>query len=140
MQTELKKSIGFRIGQAANLLNSSFNSELQAFGIAIEQRTTLEIIKYEDNVNQTKIAQILAKDKTTISRTLKALETKGYISKSNIDKRTNLIKLTPKGEEVLEATSKLVKDFRAKLAACMSEEEIDQFFNSLDKLTNTINE
>lgn len=140
MQTELKKSIGFRISQAANLLNSSFNHELQPFDIAIEQRATLEIIKYEENVTQTKIAHILAKDKTTISRTLKALETKGYISKKHLDKRTNLINLTPKGEEVLESSSKTVKDFRAKLIASMSQDEIDQFFNSLDKVIAALSE
>ena len=46
------------------------------------------------------IANILAKDKTTISRTLATLEKKGFILKKQIDKRTNLIELTNKLEEL----------------------------------------
>ena len=91
MAYELEKSIGFKINQTANKLNNKFNLLLQTYDIAPEQRATLEIIKYEKDVNQTKIAQILGKDKTTISRTLATLEKKGFISKIQIDKRTNQI-------------------------------------------------
>lgn len=76
MENELKKSIGYKLNQTVNYLNNSFNQVLNKHEIAIEQRATLEIIKYEKNVNQTMIAQILGKDKTTISRTLKTLEKK----------------------------------------------------------------
>lgn len=138
MENELQKSIGFKLNQTVNYLNSSFNQVLSVHEIAIEQRATLEIIKYEENVNQTKIAQILGKDKTTISRTLKTLEKKGYILKDEIDKRTNLIKLTSLGEEVFEKSSNDVRNFRTKIASTLSEEEISQLFNSLDKIMSSI--
>ncbi len=97
MSYELEKSLGFKINQTANKLNNKYNQLLQSFDIAPEQRATLEIIKYEADVNQTKIANILGKDKTTISRTLNTLENKNLITKSQINKRTNLIQLTQKG-------------------------------------------
>ena len=93
MAYDLEKSIGFKINQTANKINNKFNYILQSYDIAPEQRATLEIIKYEKDVNQTKIANILGKDKTTISRTLATLEKKALISKKQIDKRTNLIQL-----------------------------------------------
>lgn len=140
MENELKKSIGYKLNQTVNYLNNSFNQVLNKHEIAIEQRATLEIIKYEKNVNQTMIAQILGKDKTTISRTLKTLEKKGYISKNEMDKRTNLIKLTPLGEEVFQKSLDDVKNFRAKVASNLSKEEIEQLFKTLDKVISSTRE
>lgn len=140
METQLKQSIGFNINKTANLINSSFNLALQKHDIALEQRATLEIIKFEENVTQTKIAQILGKDKTTISRTLKTLEKKGYIKKEELDKRTYLIKLTKHGEDVLDESAQTVQDFRSKIASKLSQNEINQFFTSLEKVVMALSE
>ena len=59
MSYQLKNSIGFKINQTANKINNKFNNVLQKYKIAPEQRATLEIIKFEKDVNQTKIANIL---------------------------------------------------------------------------------
>jgi DNA-binding MarR family transcriptional regulator len=140
MQTQLKQSIGFNINKTANLINSSFNLALQQYDIALEQRATLEIIKFEENITQTKIAQILGKDKTTISRTLKTLEKKAFIKKEALDKRTYLIKLTKTGEEVLERSAQSVQNFRTKIASNLSQNEINQFFATLEKVLISLNE
>ncbi len=140
MSYELEKSLGFRINRTANKLNNKYNQILQAFDIAPEQRATLEIIKYESEVNQTKIANILGKDKTTISRTLNTLENKNLITKSQIDKRTNLIQLTKKGEEILNDSFLDVKEFRKKLTSKLSEEELNQLFSLLEKVVLSVEE
>lgn len=108
MEYVLKNSMGYRINKVANSINVQLNKILAQYDIAVEQRATLEIIKFEENVNQTMIAQLLGKDKTTISRSLLALEKKGLIIKNEIqnDKRVNVIKLTLKGEDILEKAKK----------------------------------
>lgn len=113
---------------------------LQPFNIAPEQRAALEIIKYESDVNQTKIATILGKDKTTISRTLNTLETKGFIKKSQKDKRTNLIEITPEGEDILDKCSVYVKGFRRNLGAKLNDEEINTLINLLEKVAISVEE
>ena len=138
MSYELEKSLGFKINQTANKLNNKYNQLLQSFDIAPEQRATLEIIKYEADVNQTKIANILGKDKTTISRTLNTLENKNLITKSQIDKRTNLIQLTQKGEDILNDSFSSVRDFRKKLTSNLSEEETTQLVSLLEKVALSV--
>ena len=138
MSYELEKSIGFKINQTANKLNNKYNQLLQSYDIAPEQRATLEIIKYEIDVNQTKIANILGKDKTTISRTLNTLENKSLITKSQIDKRTNLIQLTQKGEDILNNTSSSVKVFRKSLTSELSEDELTQLIFLLEKVAFSV--
>lgn len=134
MAYELEKSIGFKINQTANKLNSKYNKILQTYDIAPEQRATLEIIKYEKEVNQTMIAEILGKDKTTISRTLTTLEKKGLITKKQIDKRTNQIQLTKLGDEILEKSINQVREFRASLISNLTVDEVSQLITLLEKV------
>lgn len=134
MAYELEKSIGFKINQTANKLNSKYHKILQTYDIAPEQRATLEIIKYEKEANQTMIAEILGKDKTTISRTLATLEKKDLIIKTQIDKRTNHIQLTKLGEEILEKSTNQVKEFRATLISNLTNDEVSQLITLLEKV------
>ena len=140
MAYDLEKSIGFKINQTANKINNKFNYILQSYDIAPEQRATLEIIKYEKDVNQTKIANILGKDKTTISRTLATLEKKALISKKQIDKRTNLIELTNKGEKILEESAFTIKTFRESLSSKLDENEINKIVELLEKVASSVKE
>jgi DNA-binding MarR family transcriptional regulator len=138
MSYELEKSIGFKINQTANKLNNKYNQLLQEYNIAPEQRATLEIIKYEADVNQTKIANILGKDKTTISRTLNTLEKKGFITKSQKDKRTNLIVITPKGEDILNNSFTKVNSFRKNLISKLNDDEVSNLILLLEKVALSV--
>ena len=140
MSYELEKSIGFKINQTANKLNNKYNQLLQEYDIAPEQRATLEIIKYEADVNQTKIANILGKDKTTISRTLNTLEKKGFITKSQKDKRTNLIVITPKGEDILNNSFTKVNSFRKNLISKLNDDEVVNLILLLEKVALSVEE
>ena len=138
MSYELEKSIGFKINQTANKLNNKYNQLLQEYDIAPEQRAALEIIKYETDVNQTKIANILGKDKTTISRTLNTLEKKGFITKSQKDKRTNLIEITLKGEDILNNSSTKVNSFRKNLISKLNDDEVSNLILLLEKVALSV--
>lgn len=136
MSYALKNSIAYRFIRGANSVNKTLNKKLNTYNIAIEQRATLEIIKFEKNVNQTTIANLLGKDKTTISRSLNSLEKKGLIKKiENLeDKRINTVQLTKEGEEILENTVDVVASFRESLNDKLSEEELNMFFKIVNKL------
>jgi DNA-binding MarR family transcriptional regulator len=140
MSYELERSIGFKINQTANKINNKYTQILQSYNIAPEQRAVLEIIKYESDVTQTKIATILGKDKTTICRTLNALENKSFIKKSQKDKRTNLIEITPEGEDILEKCSLCVKNFRQSLSSKLKDEELEELILLLEKVALSVGE
>lgn len=137
MNYALKDSIAYHLLRSANAVSQRLNKELSSYDIAIEQRATLEIIKHEDNVNQTTIAKLLGKDKATISRSLSSLEKKELIYKeqsAQSDKRSNRFKLTDKGEEILEKTLPVVKAYRESLNTQLSAEEHKIFFDILQKI------
>jgi len=136
MAYALKNSIAYRFIRGANSVNKTLNKKLNLYDIAIEQRATLEIIKFEEHVNQTTIANLLGKDKTTISRSLNSLEKKGLIRKSETleDKRSNRVEVTKAGEKILEDTLEEVTSFRESLNEKLTKEEIEMFFKIIDKL------
>ena len=100
----LKDSIGYRASLAITTLKSRFAKLLSPYGIAPEQFATLKIISEDNEVTQTRIAELLAKNKTTVGRSIDALVQKGLIDRQDIknDRRANLITLTAKGENVLK--------------------------------------
>ncbi len=136
MKYALKDSIAYRLIRSSNNVVYTLNKALLPYEIATEQRATLEIIKFEPDVNQTKIAKLLGKDKATISRSLSSLEKKELITRVNDanNKRSNKISLTKKGEEILESTISSVTSFREELRSKISEQEHEMFLNILDKL------
>lgn len=136
MNYALKNSIAYRLIRAANNVNKTLNKQLRPYNVAIEQRATLEIIKFEPNVNQTMIANLLGKDKTTISRSLDSLEKKSLIKKTDVsdDKRSNKVELTKEGDSILEETLNEVTSYRESLNLKLSKQEIDMFFRIIDKL------
>lgn len=137
MKYALKSSIGYRLASSANVINQQLTQLLKPYGIAIEQRATLEIIKFEPQANQNSIAQILGKDKTTVSRTLKALETKGFIVKTSLknDKRNKSMSLTSQGEMILEQTEDILNQFRQSMNDKLTASEKETLFNLLHKLS-----
>lgn len=137
MNYALKDSIAYQLIKSSNKVIQSLNKKLSVYEIAIEQRATLEIIKFEPNVNQMTIAKLLGKDKATISRSLSSLEKKGLIQKEDNaqhDKRSNRFKLTERGEAILEETLPEVTTYRESLNAQLTQKEHDMFFHILQKL------
>jgi DNA-binding MarR family transcriptional regulator len=134
MQSTTKKSVGFLITTTANLLNNSINSELKPYKIAIEQRAILEIIESKKEIKQSDLTNLLGKDKTTISRTLKTLENKNFIIKERIDNRTYKLKLSKLGEKAVMETKVIVDNFREKILLEFTENELDNLYLSLEKI------
>jgi len=138
MYISVKNSIGFKVNQSANIINNHYINELKPYHIAPEQRAILELLKNDNLINQTAIAKLLGKDKTTISRAINALEKKDLIQRKSIkeNKRANQITLTKEGEDILERTQMVVKGFREHFHSKLNKEEIKTLFMLLNKLTH----
>lgn len=140
MNNKHEFSISFKIAQVTNKMIQSLSKVLNEFDIAPEQRAILNNIKNDPLVSQNKLGQNLGKNKATISRTLDALDKRGYIVRESLidDKRVKIIKLTTLGEEVLEKTEPIITKFRNQVTSDFTEEEIDIMFALIEKMLNNI--
>ena len=134
MSYMLKDSIGYRTSLAVTTLKSRFAKLLNPYGIAPEQFATLKIISEDNEVTQTRIAELLAKNKTTVGRSIDALVQKGLIDRQDIenDRRANLITLTTKGEETLRLAIPIAQNFNETVKSKLDQKEIETFFKVLD--------
>jgi DNA-binding MarR family transcriptional regulator len=139
MEYRLKDSFGFRITHAANRLHAMFSRAIDAYGIAPEQFAAMKIIRDDSETNQSKIAQMLAKGKPTVSRTLDVLEKKGLVARDALetDRRAKCICLTAEGEAVLDGVIPYAKAFNDTIRERLEPQEIENFFKVLETILET---
>jgi len=139
MDYELNSSISFRLSRVASVLHAGFSKCLEEYDIAPEQFGTLRIVSEDGDITQSEIAEVLAKGKPTVSRALDALEKKGLITRESNqeDRRVKPIRLTPKGQEVLDKVIPRAKQFNEAIKARLSPGEIETFFRVLDTIVET---
>ncbi|WP_304543380.1 MarR family winged helix-turn-helix transcriptional regulator [Sulfurimonas microaerophilic] len=134
MSYKLESSIGYQTNLVATILKTSFTKLIQPrFGIAAEQFATLKIINEEQDVTQTKIADLLGKDKTTVGRSIESLIKKGLLirEESVMDKRANRVFLTPEAKEILAGANKIGLQYNEALKEKISEKELEVYFKVL---------
>ncbi len=133
----LKDSIGYRINLVATTIKTNFTKVLQAkCGIAAEQFATLKIIKEDNDVTQTRIAELIGKDKTTVGRSIESLLKKGLLAREDVesDRRANRVFLTPKAEQILEVAIPIAQNFNETVKSKLSKDEVEIFFKVLDTI------
>ena len=140
MEYNLRNSIGFRLNNISNRIHAMFAKGIESYGIAPEQFAAMKMISEDGEMTQSKIAVMLAKAKPTVSRTLDALEKKGFISRdeADADRRIKQIHLTKEGREVLNAVIPMAKSFNDTLYEQLTPQEIETFFRVLDTISDTV--
>lgn len=135
MSYDLKSSIGYQTNLVATILKTSFTKLIQPkFGVAAEQFGTLKIINDEQKVTQTKIAELLGKDKTTVGRSIESLIKKNLLKREDcvVDKRANRVTLTSKGKKILEGANEIGYLYNEGLKQKISEEELKIYFKVIN--------
>ncbi len=110
------------------------------FGISISEWRILVILYKNPRINATEIAHLSQMDKVRISRTVKSLLQKSYISqiKDPTDARSRIYELEKKGEELMDIVIPDAIRYEKKLLKQLSDEEQKQLqylINKLDQLT-----
>jgi len=97
-----ENNIGGLLGKSSRLLSNNFNSDLKALGITVEQWTLLAVLWEKNNLSQKELQEALLKDKASVNSLVSYLIKSGFITKkkSTEDKRSFIVSLTTKGEEI----------------------------------------
>ena len=105
-------------------------------GIHPGQQVILEIIKSHPGITNSLLATETEREKATITKTLFRLEKSGLIIRkhSTSDKRISNIYLTEKGEEITKSFSKLKKEEMEFLRNILTDKDIDNILEILNKL------
>ena len=104
------------------------------FGINISEWRVLVILYKNPKIQAKHIAQLSQMDKVRISRTLKSLHTKGYVSQSPHphDARAKIYVLSTSGKHLMRAVIPDALRYEESLLNQLSQEEKDQLQHLID--------
>ena len=129
-----------------NILNSRikkcFFDKLQENGINItpEQFLVLDILWKEQSLSQQNIADIIQKDKTSVTKIIDSLEKKNLVRRvvDKNDRRINKIELTDDGFALEKVTTEVAINFMNDAIKDIDKQELDVFVNVMRKLKNNL--
>ena len=104
--------------------------------ITVDQALILIIIEREDKT-QSEIADSVFKDYASMTRIVKLMIDKNYLTKKidDTDKRKTNLKITKYGKEIIEKLDPLIKKNREIALNTLSDKELKQLFKILNKIT-----
>jgi MarR family transcriptional regulator for hemolysin len=123
---QLEQAIGLNVNRTAFLMTEEIAKRFAAQGYTISAQDfgILLRISKQGAMTQNKIAALLMRDKTTITRRIDGLVRKGLVERSpdEKDRRYFLVSLTQNGEKALAATIPLVQGFQEEVLSDISDE------------------
>ncbi|RYF73319.1 MAG: MarR family transcriptional regulator [Cytophagaceae bacterium] len=134
----------FMISHVGHLMAKKANRELTRLGftIQIEQFPVLFVTYFagDELLSQQDIANMLQKDKSGIQRSIRTLERDGYlrIVSDSVDRRKNLIRLTPAGKMIIEQAIQTTEMLDKQVMSQLTQQEQDAFLATTRKIISLI--
>lgn len=104
--------------------------------ITVDQALILIIIDREDKT-QSEIADLIFKDYASMTRIIKLMIEKKYLTKmiDEADRRKTKLKITTNGKSIIEQLKPVIQKNRAVALNNVSDEELEQMYKTLNKIT-----
>lgn len=123
--------------RATNSLTKFYDKKLASTGLTVSQFSLLYDIKRLETCSKVELADYAKLDKSTITRNLKLLKRKGYITDlSANESRDSQVALTALGFDVLERGHLLWKEAQENVKEKVGIENIKQLRQILDDIEN----
>lgn len=134
--------IGLDVSRTGRLVSRAFNETLVAAGGSLPQWLVLTALKQGDHAMQRDVADAIGIEGATLTHHLNRMEDDGYVRRERAsgDRRSQLVTLTPAGEEQFSALLREVGAFDKKLCAGFSERELTTLRTLLGRLRATVAE
>ncbi|MDX1374392.1 MAG: MarR family transcriptional regulator [Burkholderiales bacterium] len=132
-QGELSGLIGYRLRRAQQELFRDFAASIP--DLSPGRAGLLMLIEANPGVTQSRLAQAMALDRSTMVGVLDALEARGWLERrKGSDRRTNGLWLTRAGRALLARVKRRIADHEARVTARLSSAERARLLVLLGKL------
>ena len=123
--------------RATRAVTQMYSKALKHTGLGITQLTVLRILKDKGETMQQELGELLAVDSTTLTRTLKPMETTGLIASrpGENDRREKYFRITSLGVRKIESTLSSWKKVQSELKTALGDEAWDRLFRAADRAT-----
>ena len=132
----LDQLIGYHLRLAQISVFRDFAEATRAYDMSPGWVGLMVLIRHNPGLTQSRLAQAIGIDRSTLVNSLDRLEGRGLVlrSASPLDRRANLLQLTSAGEQLLSDIMPLIAAHEARLKAQLGEEDARLFLRMLDRL------
>jgi DNA-binding MarR family transcriptional regulator len=138
----LNDNIAYLFGDASHRIYQNIRRIFREnkFKVTIEQFSVLTLLWYEDGLKQQDIANLLNRDKTTITRVISNMIRQNLVVRvtDKTDRRVSNIYLTHYGRELENKMVIATGDVYVKMLNSVSEKEIEEIIRILNKIINNL--
>ena len=135
-----------QVGVFLNLVHCKFKQFMNSIfaehgsNLTAEQFLVMDTLWDEGIMSQQEIADIILKDKNSVTKLIDALEKKGLVIRiaGEEDRRQKMIHLTEKAVEVKEAITKIAIESTDHIIKDIPKEELISFIKVLHKMADNI--
>jgi DNA-binding MarR family transcriptional regulator len=125
--------------RAARAISQLYDRELRATGLRSTQHTLLQVLAGNEGIAQKQLGELLALDTSTLSRTLRPLEKRGWIrSLPGEDLRQRRFALTPRGRRQLERARPHWDRAQERVRTQLGPAEWDEVMAALLRVTGAV--
>lgn len=119
---------------------SQYNISQVVPDITVDQALILLLLE-NNNTTQTEIADLVFKDYASMTRIVKLMISKNYLIKTTDrkDKRKAKLEITDEGKEIIKKLSLIIQKNRQTALNNVSNEELEQLYKILKKITKNCN-
>lgn len=127
---------GYLIRRAHQKASAAFLFATRDLDLTAVQFGALAVINNMPGVDATRVSDLVSFDRTTIGHVIGRLEQKGLIKRRYgvVDKRTKLLMITEKGEQMVREVSGRIDDIAAAIFGPLSAKESETLLLLLAKL------
>jgi DNA-binding MarR family transcriptional regulator len=132
---------GHLIRRLSQISMALFIEEAGELGVTARQFAALNMIRESPDIDQVRLSQMIAMDKTTIVKVIDRLVEKGLITRtrSPTDRRANVLNITPQGQKVLKDIEPLLDRSDQRILAPLGQSDQRKFMELLSQLVHVNN-
>jgi DNA-binding MarR family transcriptional regulator len=137
--SKAEEYIDFNLRHAWHKISRMYNQKAKTHGLTMSIGFILLIVDKE-GAPSTQLGPRMGMEPTSLSRTLKTMESKGLIYRKidKNDKRKVLIHLTEEGVQLRKQVKEVVVSFNEKLIKEIPENKLDIFFEVMESIDESI--
>ena len=127
--------------QASRVVTQLYDQKLKPSGITITQFGILKLLAACPGLSTGSLAEALAMDSTTLTRTLKIIQENGWIAvTTGDDRRKRCWSITPTGRQHLEQAEPLWKSAQQEFARLAHDVDLDSLTRTVFQLVQKVGE
>ena len=125
--------------RATRIVTQIYDDLMRPTGLRITQLTLLQAIEELEETTPTQLGRLLAIDGTTLSRSLRPLETGGWIlATPGTDRRANVLKLSPAGDQLMKQARPLWEAAQKRVRQRLGKKRSAELLDMLDRTSGIL--